>query len=52
MRRWPKAGTADGFRHAGLGYREFVVPARVVNRYERRLYTEDAEVSADPAATS
>lgn len=43
---------ADGFRHAGLGYREFVVPARVVNRYERWLYTEDAEVSADPAATS
>jgi hypothetical protein len=35
---------ADGFRHAGSGYREFVVPARIVNRYDRSLYTEgDAE---------
>ena len=31
---------ADGFRHAGFGYREFVVPARVVNRYDRSLYVE------------
>jgi hypothetical protein len=32
----------DGFRHAGLGRREFIVPARVVNRYDRRLYVEEA----------
>lgn len=31
---------ADGFRHAGLGYREFVVPARIVNRYNRVLLDE------------
>jgi len=30
---------ADGFRHAGFGYREFVVPARVLNRYQRKLVT-------------
>jgi hypothetical protein len=34
---------ADGFRHAGFGRREFIVPARVVNRYERALYTENHE---------
>jgi hypothetical protein len=34
---------ADGFRHAGFGYREFVVPARLVNRYDRSLYTEEEE---------
>lgn len=31
---------ADGFRHAGSGIREFIVPARVLNRYPRRLYAE------------
>ena len=31
---------ADGFRRAGMGYREFVVPAAVVNRYPRQLYDE------------
>ena len=32
---------ADGFRHAGFGYREFIVPARIVNRYDRALYCLD-----------
>ena len=32
---------ADGFRHAGFGYREFIVPARIVNRYDRRVYCLD-----------
>ena len=32
---------ADGFRHAGFGYREFIVPARMVNRCDRALYAED-----------
>jgi hypothetical protein len=25
----------DSFGHAGLGYREFIVPSRIVNRYGR-----------------
>ena len=32
---------ADGFRHAGFGRREFIVPAKVVNRHDRALWQED-----------
>lgn len=36
---------ADGFRHTRFGYREFIVPTRVVNRYDRRLL-RDPEAGA------
>ena len=43
---------ADGYRHAGYGYREFIVPARVVNRYDRSPYAGDDEASRDLEAMS
>ena len=43
---------ADGFQNAGFGYREFIVPARVVNRYDRSLYAEDDEASGERQAMS
>ena len=43
---------AEGIRHAGFGYCEFVVPARVVNRYGRSLYGGDDEASGEREAMS
>ncbi len=43
---------ADGFRHAGFGYREFVVPAGWSTRNDRSLYAEDDEASGQEAAES
>jgi hypothetical protein len=35
-----RAKLSDLGRHAGAGFREFLVPASILNRYQRRLHTD------------